>query len=459
MTSINFTGLASGLDTDMIVKSLMEIERQPLTRLEENKKFQQSRLEAFKMYNDKLSALNTAVGALYLSSGLRENRVSISNEDCITANASGAQSGTYQVTVERLAQVQKNASENAYASRTDKFFGTGNLTLTVGGTSHTISITEENNSLMGIINVINNGISTHGISASIIDNGNEYGDRFYLVLTGADSSVEFTMESDLAGGNKNLSMQEPSQIAQKAVAYIDGIQITSKINTIENSISGLTLTLESVSPEDGLGQLTPTILKISLNKDSVAEKIENFVKAYNDILAFISGQPTEEEPGAGMLVKDSMVEVAKRRLQNMLVTKVNGTDAFTSLVQLGLSTNKDGTISLDNSKLAKVMEENFDDVANLLAGDDGIFKQYRSYLNNLLSSSAGLYAARQQSIKSITDRIDNDILRVEHRLEKREQMLIKRFSAMESLVSALNAQSEYLTQQMDLLSNMGGKKK
>jgi flagellar hook-associated protein 2 len=64
MTSINFTGLASGLDTDMIVKSLMEMERQPLTRLEEDKKFQQSRLEAFKTYHDKLSALNTAVGCL-----------------------------------------------------------------------------------------------------------------------------------------------------------------------------------------------------------------------------------------------------------------------------------------------------------------------------------------------------------------------------------------------------------
>jgi flagellar hook-associated protein 2 len=48
---------------------------------------------------------------------------------------------------------------------------------------------------------------------------------------------------------------------------------------------------------------------------------------------------------------------------------------------------------------------------------------------------------------------------MEFRLEKREQMLLKRFSAMENLVSGLNAQSDYLTQQMDILSNMGGKKK
>jgi flagellar hook-associated protein 2 len=94
-----------------------------------------------------------------------------------------------------------------------------------------------------------------------------------------------------------------------------------------------------------------------------------------------------------------------------------------------------------------------------LAGDDGIFKQYRSYLNNLLSSSTGLFATRQQSAQRTTNRIDKDIERMEARLEKRELMLLKRFSAMESLVSGLNAQSEYLTQQMEYLSNMGGKKK
>jgi flagellar hook-associated protein 2 len=458
MTSINFTGLASGLDTDMIVKSLMEIERQPLIRLEEDKQFQLSRLGAFKTYHDKVTALNTAVGAMHLSSSVRESRVSLSSEDYISATVTSAQPGTYKVTVERLAQVQKSASESAYASRTDKNFGTGDLTLNVGGNSHAISITEDNNSLTGIMSAINDGTSAHGISASIIDNGDEDGDRYYLVLTGVDPSMEFTLESDLSGGSENLSV-ETIQAAQKAVAYIDGIQITSNTNTIENAVNGVTLTLESISPDDGSGQLTPTTVTISLNKDSVAEKIENFVNAYNDIIAFISGKATEEEPGAGILAKDSMVDAARRKLQNMLVTQVKGTNTYTALSQLGLSTNKDGTISLDSSKLTKAVEENFDDVANLLAGDDGIFKQYRSYLNNLIGSSGGLYATRQQSAKRITDRIDRDIMRVETRLEKREQMLLKRFSTMENLVSALNAQSEYLTQQMDLLSSMGGKKK
>jgi flagellar capping protein FliD len=52
--------------------------------------------------------------------------------------------------------------------------------------------------------------------------------------------------------------------------------------------------------------------------------------------AFVSGKPTEEEPGAGMLAKDSMVNTARRKLQNMLVTQVKGTDTYTALSQVGV---------------------------------------------------------------------------------------------------------------------------
>lgn len=270
--------------------------------------------------------------------------------------------------------------------------------------------------------------------------------------------MEFTLESGLNGGSQTLSI-EKIQEAQQAVAYIDGIKITSKTNSVENAIAGVALTLEGVSPENTSGQLTATTMTISIDKGSMVEKIENFVKTYNEIIAFIAGKATEEEPMAGMLAKDSTVNTTRRRLQNLMATQVEGTDTFKALSQLGLSTNKDGSISFDSSKLSKAMEENFDDVANLMAGEKGIFKQYRTYLNSLLSSSNGLYATRQENVKRVIAHIDKDISQMEFRLEKREQMLIKRFTAMENLISALNAQSDYLKQQIDMLSQMGGKKK
>ena len=458
MTSINFMGLASGLDTDLIIKNLMEIERQPIDRMQDDKSYYQSRLSALKAYHDKLSALKSAADSLSLIGNVRESLVSLSSNECFSVKLSDAKEGTYNIAVEKLAQVQKSVSETAYSSRTAKVFGTGALTLTIGETSQIISISENDNSLDGIMNAINQGTSNHGITASVIDNGNENAKRYYLVLTGADSSMEFTLESGLIGGSESLSV-DINQYAQKAVAYIDGLQVTGKTNTIENAINGVTLTLEKISPEDSSGQLVPTNMTISLDKKSIVGKIENFARAYNDMVNFVSTETGISIPGVGLLKGDSMVSTATRRLQNLLGEQVERTHTYKALTQLGLKTSKDGTISFDSSNLTEAVEENFDDVANLMAGEDGIFREYRTYLNNLVDPSSGLYATGKENAQSITDRIDKDISRMEIRLEKREKMLLERFTAMESLVSALNAQSEYIKQQMDMLSQMGGNKK
>ncbi|MGM0454179.1 MAG: flagellar filament capping protein FliD, partial [Thermodesulfobacteriota bacterium] len=124
------------------------------------------------------------------------------------------------------------------------------------------------------------------------------------------------------------------------------------------------------------------------------------------------------------------------------------------------STNRDGTIDFDSGAMKEAMENDFSEVSRLVAGDDdgggGIFKQYKSYLNDMTSSTTGLYASRQENIERVMDRIDNDIRATESRLEKREQMLMEKFTALEEMMSTMNSQSEYLTQQMDKMPSYGG---
>lgn len=469
MSAINFSGLASGLDTDAIIKGLMEHEKKPLTRLEGDKEYFSRRLEAFKAFDGKLAGLNSAVDALDLNSDLRESQVALSSEGAVSASVTSAPEGTYEVAVEQLAQVQKSVSASGYESRSEGVFGTGELTLTSGdgvlsegatGTDYTITIDEDNNSLTGIMNAINEGSLDHGVSATIIDNGDEGGDRYHLMLTGADSSTEFSLESNLSGGTETLSLDPPTQNAQDAIAYLDGVQLTSKTNTIENALNGLTLNLEGVSPDDGSGGLSPTTMQISTNTDSVMEKMRNFVTAYNEAVGFVTSQSQTEDSDSGILVGDSGLNSVKRRLQGLLTTQVPGNDSYSALSQLGISTNRDGTIDFDETVLSSALDSNFEEVGRLIAGDDdveGVFKQYRSYLNDITHSTTGLYATREDNTERVIDRIDNDILKMQDRLEKREQMLREKFSALEQLVSTMNSQSEYLTQQMDKMPSFGGK--
>ncbi|MBA2882665.1 flagellar hook-associated protein 2 [Desulfosalsimonas propionicica] len=468
MSAINFTGLASGLDTDSIIKSLMEAEKQPLSRLEGDKEYFSRRLEAYKAFDQKLAALNATVDALDLNSDLRESQVSLSGENVVSASVTSAPEGSYDLAVEQLAQVQKSVSDSAYASRTEHVFGTGELTLTVGdgvvsegaaGTDHAITIDENNNSLSGIQNAINKGTQEHGISATIIDNGNEGGDRYHLMLTGADSSTEFTLTSGLSGGTETISLDPPTQSAQDAIAYLDGVQLNSDTNTIKNALNGVTLNLEGVSADDGSGGLLSTTMTISTNTDSVAEKMNAFVEAYNDTVSFVTGQSKTEESDSGILAGDSGLNGVKRRLQGLLTTQVGGNDAYSALSQLGLSTNRDGTISFDATAFSGALESDFEEVSRVIAGDDdvgGVFKQYRSYLNAMTSSRNGFYATKQDNIERTIDRIDDDIVKMEDRLERREQMYLDKFTALEQMVAVMNSQSEYLTQQMDKMPSLGG---
>jgi len=463
MSAINFSGLASGLDTESIIKGLMEAESQPLERLQQTREYEQAKLNAFKAYDDKLSALNSAISGLYLSSGIQQSKVSLSSEDNVTAEVTSASAGTYDVAVEQTARVQKSVSDKAYASRSDDVFGSGELVFTVGegaeAVEHTVAVEDGKGALSDIMKAINDTSQEHGISASIIDNGNEGGDRYHLMLSGADSSTTFSMTSSLAGGTEQLAIQDPPvQEARNAIAYIDGIQITSDTNTIKNALNGVTLHLESASATDGAGELVPTTMKIETDTASVTEKVEGFVAAYNDIVSYVNGinQGEEAEAGAGMLRGDSLVKTVTRRLQGLVSTRVDDSGNFDSLAQLGLSTNRDGTLSFDSSGLESAMNEDFSQVVDVLAGDSGVFKQYRNYLNDMTSSSDGLYATREDSTESTLKRIDSDIERTSARLERREEMLRQRFAAMEEMVAMFNSQSEYLTQQMDKMPGYGG---
>lgn len=470
MSAINFSGMSSGIETESIVKELMEAERQPLERLAGKKEDHEARLEAYKEYHEKLEALNSAAGALGSQSDVNEQEVSLSDEGVVSASADGAAEGSYQVTVDQLAQVQKSLSEDAYESQDDQVFGTGEIELEVGegvvsdgasGTVHTVEIAEGENSLAGIRDAINEETGEHGLSATITDNGSEDGDRYQLMLTGEDGTSEFKMNSNLSGGDESLALQQdPVQSAQEAVVQFDGVEITSSTNTIKDPVEGMTLDLEGESPENADGMVEPTTVTVETDKEAIVSKMEKFVSAYNDTVSFVTGQSDTSTTDGGVLGGESSVNSVKRRLQNMLTTPMDGNDNYTTLSQLGLSTNKDGTINFDSAKMESAMADDFSEVARLMGGDDdteGIFGQYGNYLSDTTSSIDGLYATRKDSINRQISQIDSNIERTESRLERREERLYEKFASMEEMISEMNSQGDYLEKQMDKIPSIGGK--
>jgi flagellar hook-associated protein 2 len=442
--TIQFGGLATGLDTSSIIDQLMDLERRPLTRLEQDKTWLNSRLKAFTELDTKLKSFADGIRELGDANTLLQRSIRQSSDGLLTARVdSNAQAGaSYQVEVVSLAQVQKSVSAGV-ASKTDAVFGTGTLSLTLDGTPHTIDIGEGQNSLTGIMNAINT--ADLGVRASIINDGSAT--PFRLVLTGNDPAKSFTLTGDAVA----LNLGAPVQQATRAHIRVDTIDIYSDSNTLTEAIPGVSLDLTRAE----VGTLTS--LNIGIDRDSIKATIEGFAKGYNEVVAFITSQSAMNGAKGGVLGGDSGIGTIKRRLQTMLTQPLSNSGVFTALSQLGFETRKDGTLQVNEKTLNAAIDENLDSVVSLLAGEngvDGIAGQFQDYLNTLTDSVSGLLKGRKDSIDSNLRRLDTRITSMEMRLEKRQQMLERQFSAMESLISGLNAQSSYLSQQMTAITNM-----
>lgn len=453
---ITFGGLATGLDTNALITELMNAERAPITRLETDKQWLNNRLAAFQQFD---KALQTFKGTVE-SAGDREQYykkvATTSSDDFFSAEASSeALSNTsYDVEVKSLAQVQKSYSDTAlntgFASKTDETFGTGSLSITVDGVEKTIDIEEGNNSLEGIMNAINE--ADIGINANIISDGSDT--PYRLSLTGSNVGVAFSVDdTGLTGGTETLGTFVTAQEAGPATIVVDGLEITSNSNAIVDAIPGVTLNL--LDAEVG----TTTKIAIKEDNSSLQANMTAFITGYNSVVSFISSQSTIGGSEGGILAGDSGLNSIKRHLQEMLTTITGNEGSFKALSQLGLETQKDGTVILDTTTFQNAIDDDPDSVISLLSGDEngegGLIAEFETYLAGLTHGTNGVLAGRSESINRNITNIENRITQVELRLEKREETLRAQFSAMESLVSTMNAQSSFLTQQMNAISNLG----
>ncbi len=259
--------------------------------------------------------------------------------------------------------------------------------------------------------------------------------------------------------------------------------MVSDTNTITGAINGVTLNLNSVSttssggtPEAGVDPWNwadppvydTTRMDIQADTGALKEKVTSFVTAYNDAMEWIlsgydefggsSEVPADADKDISLgavLRGDATINSMKRQLQNVLTGAVKNSGKFHILSEIGITTNLNGTLKQDNTELDKALNDNFDDMVYLLSGDDntaGVMKNFNSLLLDMTSSTKGMYANQKKSYDSAVDRFDSQIDQMELRMTKKEQVLRRQFSVMEKLVSALNAQGDFLTQQMNALN-------
>lgn len=391
-TSATSATTGTNIDVNGIVTQLMAVERQPINKLLAKEASYQSKLSSFGTIQSAMATFQTVMQGLSSASSLQSFKATPSDATVFSATAaSTAIAGSYSLAVTSLAQAQQlvaagqvsNTTAIGTGASTTVTFDFGSIsggTLTGGayaGAAYTsngngtksITIDSTNNSLQGIMDAIN--AANMGVTAAIVNDGS--GTPYRLTLSSSNAGISNSLKISVAGdaavstllannpaGVQNLNQTVP---AQNANFKVNGLAISKASNTVSDVIQGVTLNLNNITT-------APATLTVMPDNAAVSGAVTNFVSAYNNLassLKTISAYDPTTKTGAP-LQGDSTVRMLQSQLRSMLSQSVTGASGgLTTLAQIGVSTQKDGSIALDSAKLNSAMTSNFKDIASLFS--------------------------------------------------------------------------------------------
>ncbi len=153
----------------------------------------------------------------------------------------------------------------------------------------------------------------------------------------------------------------------------------------------------------------------------------------------------------GSLTGDAGARALGRALSSLAGTSIAGTTTIARLADIGISTARDGTLSVDHARLASVIASDLPGVKALLGVGTPVATGIARTLAELRTAMTGTQGALTRS-KSVYDRASAAIVRDRTRLDSDmtalNDRLVGSFTAMDKQVALIKASQAYLTQQI-----------
>jgi flagellar hook-associated protein 2 len=457
VANVQFGGLITGLDTNALIQGLVKAEQRPITVLETQKVRFQAQDGIVSSLVSALGSLKSAAQGLSLSTDFDKKSALTSDSSVLTSSADAtALEGAYQIVVDQLAKAQSIRS-SSFSTGTAAI-GTGTLTITVDGTSTPVTIDVDNNTLDGLKTAINS--SGAAVTASVVNVGTSDSPDYRLIVQSKNSGTEnaATISGTLVGGDDPFPAGgEIVQAAANALFSVNGLSITRSSNTISDALPGVTLALLQEGDRDGVIESTDATANVTVSVDtaSVSTAMQKLVDAYNLVNKTINAQftldPNTRRQGA--LAGDASLRGVMARLRHEL-SRAGGISADIRFISdIGISFQKDGSLTLNNTTLATALKDNPDGVSDLFTiVENGLGKRIPDAVDDFISSVDGTLTFRRKGIQTSIEQIDKKIVREQERIAVLQKRLTDQFSALEEMISQMKSQGDFLTQQLSALS-------
>lgn len=496
--AISSVGIGSGLDVEKIIKETVALEKEPIKTLEVKAETINSKISTYGQIKSSVDTLNSAARDLTLDSGFGAVKINSSNSSAVNATMTGlAAQGSYNVTVDKLAQSQTSASIKLGAKDTMGAAGTMRFVIgnpgKAGAELKTVDLDiASTDTLEGIVAKINgNPDLSKSVVASVItdstgkqqlmvrsrDTGLD--NQFNMSIgTAADAATVTQADVDawnalsetdkkatpfpVIGSFKPVDVEDGSnlsnlsklavvggitvkQAAQNAEIKLNGVEMESNTNTFKDIIPGLSISVSAKGE---------SLLSITQDKDATQEKIQKFVDAYNAVneLLAASTKYDQESKTAGVLQGDSSTVSLQNSLR-MLTQGIagNATGKFNRLSDIGIQMQQGGALTLDAAKLQEALGD-MDSVKSMFAAKPdalgnggGIAVNFKTLTDELLAYE-GTLNNKTDSLEKQLELNKAEVEKVEKRAEKVEERLRKQYTALDVKMASLSSLDSYISQ-------------
>ncbi len=432
-------GIASGLDTNTLIDQLTSLKQKPLDDLKKRQAAFRTQISMISDIKSKVTTLKNTAKTLG-DSGALGLKVTSTNTAFSAETSTSSIAGRYDINVSSLATAAR-AQSGAFAT-TDTVRG-GNLTLNILGTAYNVTMTDGDS-----LQTVADNIAATGapVSAVVLNDGtNDYlsitnRDTGYTIGGAANSALQITESyTGATGSTLGLAVTD----AANATFSVNGLAFTRKTNVVTDAVPGTTLTLKATSAA------TESLLQEN-DVTATSKNLQKFVDSYNDlvkVLAKDTSAPAGTDRNA-TLTSDGAVRRLGLSLSSSISGSVPGLSSVRSLVDLGIKSALDGTISIDTSTLTKAIGLDASAVNKIFnTTTTGIRDTIATLADATVNVANGTLTTRTKGLNSTVKTMDKEASVLESRISQYKEGLIVQFSAMEKIIAGLKAAGNYLGQQ------------
>ena len=493
VNSVRLPGLATGMETDSVVKQMLSGEQKKVDRAKQKEqtiKWQQEIyrdvMKDVKSFQDKYFSV-TSKDSITSSKAWNSVKISSSNEKVMTATGSaGANDIDYNFNVIHLAKPASTSSDTT-KDGTKIIKGAKLDTLGLKG-EHKFSIKYgDGDKEISKEITINSDDTVDSLIAKINESTDGKVKASFSEMTG-----KFTIKTNKTGESTKLNIVDSKGNLSDALSFLglsnkaegedSEIEVKAKDGTFSDTIhqESNSFTIDGINYS--VHSIGTTEINSTQDVEPVVENMKKFVEDYNQIMDKVYGLVTEKKnkdyqpltnaqkedmsekeiekwekkAKVGLLRNDSEMRSFMNSMQNAIFGK-----NAQFLNECGLTSNEDynkrGQLSINEDKLRKSLQNEGDRVFKAFAGEkDSMLENMKNTMNKYVGGSSSIFARKAGLEKTSSvvknyyseqlKRQEDMIKKLQRKMDDKETKLYKQFGQLEASMNKLNSQMNYFAQ-------------